>query len=335
MSFIEIWKKVTSASLLPNLEEGNNGLLPYLEEGHVVSEILPDFEEGRDTFLSNEKQRDGEWKTINLNDLFPKEMPKGLPPLRGIEHQIDFVLGSTLPNRPAYKTNPIKAREIQKQVEELLEIGHIRESLSPCAVPVLIVPKKDGTWRMCVDCRAINNITIRFPIPRLDDMLDELHGAKYFSKVDLKRGYHQIRMKEGDEWKTAFKTKHGLYECKSQEKHLKHLRLVFLELRAAQLYANLEKCSFMSESVEFLGFHVSIEALQHASHPKVVSPPRAASAINMPRSPPRPIFGRGHHLGQSLAEVTTSANLWPRSSPRPIWVEVVTSANFCRGRHLD
>nr|GLL37628.1 uncharacterized protein LOC109174301 [Ipomoea trifida] len=75
-------------------------------------------------------------------------MPKGLPPLRGIEHQIDFVPGSTLPNRPAYKTNPIEAREIQKQVEELLEIGHIRESLSPCAVPVLIVPKKDGTWRM-------------------------------------------------------------------------------------------------------------------------------------------------------------------------------------------
>ena len=126
----------------------------------------------------------------DYGDVFPEEVPAGLPPLRGIEHQIDLIPGATLPNRAPYRTNPEETKEIQKQVQALLDKGYIRVSLSPCAVPVILVPKKDGTWRMCVDCRAINNITIRYrhPIPRLEDMLDELSGAAIFSKIDLHSG---------------------------------------------------------------------------------------------------------------------------------------------------
>ncbi|XP_074305010.1 uncharacterized protein LOC141639939 [Silene latifolia] len=114
-----------------------------------------------------------------FRDVFPKELPSELPPLRGIEHHIDLLPGVVLPNRPSYMSDLAATKELQHQIEELMSKGFVRESLSPCAVPALLVPKKHETWRMCTDSRAINNITVKyiFPITRLDDMLDEVSGS--------------------------------------------------------------------------------------------------------------------------------------------------------------
>lgn len=147
-----------------------------------------------------------------FQDVF--EEPKNLPPPRAYDHHIPLIPGAVPVNSKPYRYSPLHKNEIEKQVQELLQSGLITTSVSPFASPVLLVQKKDGSWRFCVDYRRLNSLTIknRFPMPLVEEILDELAGTKYFTSLDMRAGYHQIRMGEMDEYKTAFKTHHGHYQ---------------------------------------------------------------------------------------------------------------------------
>ena len=150
-----------------------------------------------------------------FSPVFPDKLPAGLPPDRRVQHRIDEHPGSAPVNGPLYRHSERELQALRDFIEEEVNAGRIRPSASPYASPVLFVPKKDGTLRICYDYRALNKQTIkdRYPLPRIDDLLDRLRRAKYFSKIDLKSGYNQIQVLEEHVHKTAFKTRYGNYEC--------------------------------------------------------------------------------------------------------------------------
>ena len=149
-----------------------------------------------------------------FDDVFPKALPKGLPPDRGKDFEIDLIPGAKPQSKGIYRMSQPELDEVRKKVTELLEQGFIRPSSSPWGAPVLFAMKKDGGLRFCVDYRALNRLTIKngYPLPRIDELLDTLCEAKYFSKIDLLSGYHQLRIGEKSVPKTAFKTRYGSYE---------------------------------------------------------------------------------------------------------------------------
>ncbi|GJV77561.1 putative reverse transcriptase domain-containing protein [Tanacetum coccineum] len=164
-------------------------------------------------------------------EVFPEELP-GLPPPRQVEFRIDLIPGAAPVARAPYRLAPSEMKELSKQLQELLEKGFIRPSSSPWGAPVLFVKKKDGSFRICIDYRELNKLTIknRYPLPRIDDLFDQLQGSSVYSKIDLRSGYHQLRIREEDIPITAFRTRYGHYEFQVMPFGLTNAPAVFMDL---------------------------------------------------------------------------------------------------------
>ncbi|GJS43165.1 putative reverse transcriptase domain-containing protein [Tanacetum coccineum] len=163
--------------------------------------------------------------------VFPEDLP-GLPPARQVEFQIDLVPGAAPVARAPYRLAPAEMQELSTQLQELSDRGFIRPSSSPWGAPVLFVKKKDGSFRMCIDYRELNKLTVknRYPLSRIDDLFDQLQGSRVYSKIDLRSGYHQLRVREEDIPKTAFRTRYGHYEFQVMPFGLTNAPAVFMDL---------------------------------------------------------------------------------------------------------
>ncbi|GJV40458.1 putative reverse transcriptase domain-containing protein [Tanacetum coccineum] len=172
-------------------------------------------------------------------DVFLEDLP-GLPPIRQVEFQMELISGASPVARTPYRLDPSEMQELSNQLQELTDRGFIRPSTLPWGAPVLFVKKKDGSFTMCIDYRELNKLTIknRYPLPRIDDLFDQLQGSIVYSKIDLRSGYHQLRVRNKDIPKTAFKTRDGHYEFQVTPFGLTNALAVFMDLmnRVCKLY---------------------------------------------------------------------------------------------------
>nr|GEZ43078.1 retrotransposon protein, putative, Ty3-gypsy subclass [Tanacetum cinerariifolium] len=219
-------------------------------------------ENGCELFLAQVTKQ--ELKLKRLEDVpviqyFPEELP-GLSPPRQVEFRIDLILGVAPVARASYRLAPYEIKEFSEQLKELSEKGFIRPSSSPWGALVLFVKKKDGSFRMCIDYQELNKLTIknRYPLPRIDDLFDQLQGSSVYSKIDLRSGYHRLCIREEDILITTFRT----------QEHGEHLKTILNLLRSENLYAKFSKCDFWLDSVQFLG-HVIDSSRVHVDPAKI------------------------------------------------------------------
>ena len=167
----------------------------------------------------------------DFSDVFPEEFPR-LPPQREIEFAIDVVLSATPASITLYRMAPLELKELKLQLQELLEKGFIRPSVSPWGAPMLFVKKKDGTLRLCIDYRQLNKLIVKnkYLLPKIYDLFDQMKGATIFSKIDLRSGYHQLRIKDVDVHKTAFRMQYGHYEFLVMSFGLTNAPTAFMDL---------------------------------------------------------------------------------------------------------
>ncbi|GKB62545.1 putative reverse transcriptase domain-containing protein [Tanacetum coccineum] len=204
----------------------------------------------------------------NFPEVFPEDLP-GLPPTRQVEFHIDLVPGAAPVARAPYRLAPSEMKELADQLQELSDKGFIRPSSSPWGAPVLFVKKKDGSLRMCIDYRELNKLTVknRYPLPRIDDLFDQLQGSSVYSKIDLRSGYHQLRVREEDISKTAFRTRYGHYEFQVMPFGLTNAPAVFMDLmnRVCKPYLDKFVIVFIDDILIY-----SKNKQEHEEHLKII-----------------------------------------------------------------
>ncbi|GJR84184.1 putative reverse transcriptase domain-containing protein [Tanacetum coccineum] len=201
-------------------------------------------------------------------EVFPEDLP-GLPPVRQVEFQIDLIPGAAPVARAPYRLAPSEMQELSNQLQELSDRGFIRPSTSPWGAPVLFVKKKDGSFRMCIDYRELNKLTVknRYPLPRIDDLFDQLQGLSVYSKIDLRSGYHQLRVRDEDIPKTAFRTRYGHYEFQVMSFGLTNAPAVFMDLmnRVCKPYLDKFVIVFIDDILIY-----SRNKEEHANHLRII-----------------------------------------------------------------